>query len=86
MTTAERQVAFASENERLLEKLRDAGTDVRSFEGWKHAGKWVRRGEKQRAFRVQSGARRVGIDPITGEDRYEPCFKFAYGFTAEQVK
>ena len=76
--------AFQIENERLLEKVK--GVDVRSFNGWRLAGKWVKKGEKQKAFRVQAGVVRVGIDPITGEDRYEPKMRTAYGFTADQVK
>jgi hypothetical protein len=61
-------ITFATENERLLEKAREAGIEVRSFDGWKAEGRWVRRGEKQKAFRVKSGVRRAGINPITGED------------------
>jgi hypothetical protein len=76
---------FQIENARLLEKLCAAGTEVRSFDGWKSVGKWVKKGQKQKAFRVKSGVRRVGIDPITGEDRYVDNIKTAYGFTAEQV-
>jgi hypothetical protein len=75
--------AFQIENERLLEKIE--GQDVRSFEGWKRAGKWVKKGQKQKAFRVRSGVVRTGIDPITGADRYEPRIKTAFGFTADQV-
>lgn len=75
------KIAFQTENERLLEKL----PGVKSFEGWKSEGKWVKRGQKQKAFRVQSGVVRVGINPITGEDRYEPKMVTVYGFTADQV-
>ena len=73
------------ENERLLEKARATGIEIRSFDDWKSAGRYVRRGEKQVGVRVKSGVRRVGIDPITGEDRYEPVVKVAYGFLARQV-
>ena len=86
MTTAENRIQWEAENARLLEKLAAKGIDCRSFEGWKAVGKWVKRGEKRKAFRVQSGTVRVGIDPITGDDRYEPVFRTAYGFTADQVK
>lgn len=85
MTAAERNIAFQAENARLLEKLAAKGIVAKSFEGWKAEGKWVKKGQKQKAFRVQAGVKRVGIDPITGEDRYEPVFKTAYGFTADQV-
>jgi hypothetical protein len=71
--------------ERLLEKLRAQGVEVRSFDGWKDTGKWVKRGERRKAFRVQSGSRRYEV-PGTGEERYEPIYKTAYGFTADQVK
>lgn len=77
---------FQVENARLIEKLRAKGIQVNTFDGWKAEGKWVKKGEKQKAFRVESGSVRVGIDPITGEDRYETKFKTAYGFTADQVK
>ncbi len=80
MNTA--KIAWTAENTRLLEKL---GGKVRTYEGWKAVGKQVKRGEKQRGFRVQSGVVRTGIDPITGEDRYEPCMKTAYGFHESQV-
>lgn len=79
------KMAFQAENERLLEKLQVRGMEVRSFEGWKAVGKWVKKGERQQAFRVQSGVRLVGINPITGEDEYAPNMKTAYGFTAKQV-
>lgn len=86
MTTAENALAFGAENCRLLEKFREGGIVAYSFEEWKSLGKWVKKGEKRKAFRVQSGVRRVGINCITGEDRYEPHFKTAYGFTADQVR
>jgi hypothetical protein len=73
------------ENERLLEKLRAKGIEVRSFDGWKLVGKWVKKGEKQKAYRVQSGSYKY-MDPITGEDRYEPLMKTCYGFAASQVR
>lgn len=76
------RIAFQVENARLLEKL----PGVNSFDGWKAEGKWVKRGEKQKAFRVQAGMVKVGIDPITGEDRYEPKIVTVYGFTADQVR
>ncbi|MEG7660762.1 hypothetical protein, partial [Listeria monocytogenes] len=56
------KAAFQVENARLLEKL----TGVKSFDGWRAEGKWVKKGEKQKAFRVQSGVVRTGINPITG--------------------
>jgi hypothetical protein len=80
------KLGWGCENERLLEKLRAKGVEVRSFEGWKLVGKWVKKGEKQKAFRVQSGVYKAGIDPITGEDHYEPLMKTCYGFQASQVK
>ena len=79
------RIGFESENERLLEKLLAKGVEVRSFDGWKDAGKWVKKGEKRKAFRVQSGSRRYEV-PGTGEERYEPIYKICYGFTADQVK
>lgn len=79
------KLAFQSENERLLEKVRAGGIELRSFGDWKQRGKWVKRGEKQKAYRVKSGVVRVGTDIKTGEDLYEPKMKTAYGFTAEQV-
>lgn len=79
------QVGFMAENERLLEIARLDGVEVRSFDDWKREGRWVKKGQKQKAVRVRSGQRRVGIDPITGEDRWEPHYKTAYGFTADQV-
>ena len=79
------RLGWESENERLLEKLRAQGIEVRSFDGWKDAGKWVRKGERRKAFRVQSGSRRYEA-PGTGEERYEPIYKTAYGFTVDQVK
>lgn len=80
------KIAFQVENARLIEKLREKGHKVNTFEGWKSEGKWVKRGEKQKAFKVQSGVRKAGINPITGEDEYEPLFKTAYGFTESQVQ
>ena len=77
---------FQIENVRLLEKLAAKGIDARDFNGWKLAGKWVKKGEKQKAFRVQAGVRAAGIDPITGEDVYVPNMKTCFGFTADQVK
>ncbi len=77
------RIAWQVENARLLEKVR--GVVVKTFEQWRAEGKWVRKGQKQKAFRVQAGVRRTGIDPITGEDRYEPNWVYAYGFTADQV-
>jgi hypothetical protein len=83
---AENRIGWEAENARLLEKLAAVGIDARTFDAWKAEGKWVKRGEKRKAFRVQSGVRMVGIDPISGADRYEPVFKTAYGFTADQVR
>lgn len=74
----ERQI----ENARLLEKVPGAKT----FDQWRAVGKWVKRGERMKAFRVRAGVIRAGIDPITGEDRYEPKWATAYGFTADQVR
>ena len=85
MNTAAGKLAFASENERLLEKARAAGVVIHTFDGWKLLGKWVKKWQKQKAIRVKSGSRVVGIDPITGADRVEPVMKTAYGFTADQV-
>ena len=80
------KLAFGCENERLLEKVRATGTEARSFDGWKDVRRWVKRGEKRKAFTVQSGVRRTGIDPITGEDRYEPKWVTCYGFTLDQTR
>jgi hypothetical protein len=77
-----RKAEWQIENSRLLEKL---GGKVRDFNGWKAVGKFVKRGEKQRAYRVQAGVVRTGINPITGEDRYEPNMKICYGFHESQV-
>lgn len=79
--TSYSKIEFEIENERLLEKL----DNVKSFNGWKAVGKFVKKGQKQKAFRVQSGSRCVGHDPISGETVYAPVIKIAYGFTADQV-
>jgi len=71
-------------NEIYLEKARANGVEIRSFEDWKRIGKWVKRGEKQKSVRVKSGHFKR-MNPITGEDVYEPQYKFAYGFTKDQV-
>ena len=84
MTTNYTRAAAQLENVRLIDKLNPA--EVRTFEGWKAAGRFVRKGEKQRAFRVQAGYIRTGIDPISGEDRYEPLYKTAYGFHVSQTE
>ena len=76
------RTAAQIENARLLEKV----DNVDTFDGWKAAGRFVRKGEKQRSFRVQAGFRRVGINPITGEDQFEPVFKIAYGFHVSQTE
>jgi hypothetical protein len=83
-TTVSR-IGFAAENERLLEKARLSGIEINSFDGWKLQGKFVKRGEKQKAIRVKSGLRAAGTDPISGESIYEPCYKTCFGFTKEQV-
>lgn len=81
------RIEFQVENARLCAKLcEECGIEVKTFDQWKSEGKYVKKGEKQKAFRVRCGSRKVGIDPITGEDRIEPVFKTAYGFTADQVK
>lgn len=79
-------IAWQAENVRLLDKLCAAGIEVRTFDGWKEVGKWVKKGERQRAYRVQAGSRRIGIDPVTGDDVYVPVIKTAYGFGADQVR
>lgn len=76
---------WQAENERLLEKARLTGTEIRSLADWNSRGKRVRKGEKCKTVSVQSGERHCGIDPITGEDRYEEYWKAAYGFVAGQV-
>jgi hypothetical protein len=85
MNATANKLAYLSENERLLEKCRAKGIEVRSFDGWKEAGRWVKRGQKQKAFRVQAGSYRAGTDPITGEDRYEAKMVLCYGFTKDQT-
>lgn len=80
------RIEFQIENARLLAKLCEAGTVVKTFDQWKEEGRWVKKGEKAKCFRVRSGNKVVGINPITGEDRVEPVFKLAYGFTADQVR
>lgn len=75
-------IAFQVENERLLGKVTG---EVKSYGGWKLAGRQVKRGEKSKSFRVKSGQVRTGIDPITGEDRWETKWVAAYGFTIEQT-
>lgn len=77
---------FQVENERLLEKVRENGIEVRSFDGWKAEGRWVIKGMRRSAFRVQSGVVRTGINPVTGEDRYESRWVVAYGFTKDQTR
>ncbi len=79
------KLAWESENERLLEKLRAKGIEVRSFDDWRNMGRYVKCGQKRKAFTVQSGYRKTGIDPMTGEDEYLPVLKTAYGFTVDQV-
>lgn len=79
------KLSWAAENERLLEKLRMSGIEVHSFEGWKGLGRFVKRGSKSRAFQVQCGMVRIGINPVTGEVWYEKKFKTAYGFTKDQT-
>lgn len=76
-----RRIEWQAENERLLEKL---GGRARSYAGWKAVGRYVKRGEKQKRFTVQSGTRSE-MDPLTGEMRAEPIFKTAYGFTEDQT-
>ena len=74
------------ENARLLEKLTaNGGPDVDTFDGWKMRGRFVKRGEKSKSFQVNAGVVRVGIDPISGEDRYEAKWRTAYGFTIDQT-
>lgn len=75
---------FQIENERLLEKAREAGVEIRSFEGWKSVGKWVRKGMKTKTIQVRAGSVRR-VNTTTGEDEYDPRFRTAYGFTADQV-
>jgi len=79
-TTIEHQV----ENEYLLEKCREQGLEIRSFDGWRLAGRWVKKGQKQKAYRVRCGTTQR-MDPITGEMIATPATKLAYGFTADQV-
>ena len=74
------RIEFQVENTRLLEKL----SDVHSYDGWKARGKQVKKGAKQRAYRVQAGTIRR-TDPMTGEDYTEPRWVTAYGFGADQV-
>jgi hypothetical protein len=78
-------IDFQIENERLLEKAREQGLEIRSFSDWKSCGKWVRKGERQTSVRVTNGQRRF-TDPITGEDYYETKYALAYGFMANQVQ
>lgn len=41
------------QNDILLERLsRETGKAVRSFDGWKAIGRFVRRGQRQKAFQV----------------------------------
>ena len=79
------RMGWLAEQSWLREKARQQGTEIRSFEEWRQLGRWVRKGQRQRAISVQCGVRRVGIDPITGEDRYVPQYKTVYGFTRDQV-
>jgi hypothetical protein len=74
------KIEFQVENARLLEKL----PNVDSYNGWKSRGKQVKKGAKQRAYRVQAGTIQR-FDPITGEGYSEPRYVTAYGFGADQV-
>jgi hypothetical protein len=80
------KAAAQLETIRLVEKAVAAGEPINTFDGWKAAGRFVRRGEKARAYRVKSGVRRTGIDPITGEDRYEDNFKTVFAFHVSQTE
>lgn len=77
------KIEFQVENERRLEKLNNP--KIKSFEGWKAEGKFVKKGERQKSYRVQCGTF-SRMNPITGEMQAEPIFKLCYGFTADQVR
>lgn len=79
------KISAQLENIRLVEKAAANGAKINTFDGWKAAGRYVRRGEKSRAFRVKAGVVRVGIDPISGEDRYEDRIVTVYAFAIEQT-
>ena len=85
-TTNYTKIAAQLENARLVENAAAAGEPINTFDGWKAAGRYVRRGEKSRAFRVKAGMRRVGIDPISGEDRYEDNFRTVFAFHVSQTE
>jgi len=76
---------FRINNERLLEKARNAGTESRSFDDWKRIGKIVCKGEKQRAPIVEDGKRGC-YNALTGDTDYEPRIATCYGFLASQVR
>lgn len=79
-----RKVAFEIENERLLEKARVSGTEIRSLSDWRDQQRIVRKGEKQHKVKVKSGQRHYE-DPLTGNTQAEPIFKLAYGFLKSQT-
>ena len=58
--------------------------DFDTYHGWKSRGKQVKKGAKQRAIRVREGGFQR-INPITGEEYWEPKYVTAYGFGADQV-
>ena len=76
---------FAINNERLLEKAIEAGIEIRSFDGWKRVGKFVKKGEKQMQVRVVDGSYGE-YNPVTGESVSVPKYAMAFGFTANQVR
>lgn len=79
------KAAAQIENARLVEKAAANGAKINTFDGWKAAGRFVKRGEKSRGYRVKAGVVRTGIDPITGEDRYEDKFVTVYAFHVDQT-
>jgi hypothetical protein len=81
----ERHAQSIVQNDILLERLsRETGRTIRSFEGWKAVGRFVRRGQKQKSFQVCAG-HRTEQDPLTGDDVTYPIFRTAYGFTEDQL-
>jgi hypothetical protein len=84
-TTNYTKIAAQLENVRLVEKAAANGAKINTFDGWKAAGRFVKRGEKSRAYRVNAGVVRVGINPISGEGRYEAKMVTVYAFHIDQT-
>lgn len=45
---------FQINNQRLIEKLQEKYPNVDTFDGWKHRGRFVKRGEKSELFEMNA--------------------------------